>query len=265
MAGPSALLAGDKPGPAKPREELLELTLRILANYRIHCVADGDSSTRLALPLAMALLPLCVLSARKLPTLLRAGGNSTSGDPFQAKEEQREDSEILRRLLRMPIPATLRLLYPEVVQVPESEEKSYGDQPHCWATREACEQGQAYLLRNGLGTWLHLPRGESSSKGQPQEGSMEQEFAQLEEELPALLLRLRGEELLDPSQPEPVFPGDTAATLKPAPPKPGQGAACWREEVTGASLFIEDEGCAEMSYVKWMQYIQKQVYCRVDN
>jgi len=197
-----------------PKDFLLDTCLEVLATYRAHCSRDNGHGA-LLISKTLALLPLYVLAARKLMYNL-----TSSKAP--------DMNESLMRLLRMPIHGILALLYPRIYVLPADSSDQFSLCP-CLKEHVAEGPSQAYIITNGMGSWLWAA------------GEVDKRPGQL------LIGKLRA--ALEPS----------ASCMLDTLPNLNVAEASWAEKIHLGTLFVEDEGAMDMSYKDWVQYLQQEV------
>lgn len=248
MLKQAAVLALDRKKSSKlqPKDQLLQLCLQILATYRRHCYTSDIGSQSLVVSKTLSFFPLYILAARKLIY------------SFNLEDGPRREENLLR-ILRMPIHSILVALYPRAyaLPAPAASENDAGDAlacalvdsknleramaTPCPAMQEHVAKGPspAYVIANGFDAWLL--RTESGS-------SLEDE-AVVEMQRIAEKARERIQEKLTPS------PSLMALGELPG----GDRETTWQEKVRLSTLFVEDEGGTEMSYVEWVEFLQGHV------
>lgn len=277
----AALMALEPSPNAKqlPRDFLLEFCLQALGNYRKRCFEYIPSPKNLVASKQLLLLPLYVLSGRKLLYSMIGG-----------KEEKVNSEESLQRLLRMSVHSMMVALYPRVYPLPAPAHEGCDLPRSTPALEEHVARGSspAYLITNGFGIWYHnLDAGDPKTKTD----------AAAAEKLRANAIQLaeRIREDLEPSPawipltelarlpstvaaaeaaekanqwasdaPSPMRYGSrTPGGRTPGGPRitgtPTSDSFSWPEKVLLSTLFVEDTGVTEMSYEQWVKFLQQQV------
>lgn len=227
----------------KPKDFLLSACLQILALYRRHCHTSSDVAPQsLVVSKTLALLPLYVLSARKLIYSVGIAMEQTGSD------------EQLMRLLRMPVHSVLMALYPRMFALPVAASAAEGaaapEPPErttltpCPCLQEHVTKGPspAYIITNGLCTWLY--------KTWPA-GSLMDEAA-------TSATRKMAEEAGQLIQ-QNIEPSPTWMPLEELPTAAGSKESSWQEKVRLATLFVEDEGGTDLSYSDWVEYLGRNL------
>eukprot|EP00927_Polykrikos_kofoidii_P027570 TRINITY_DN24201_c0_g1_i1.p1 TRINITY_DN24201_c0_g1~~TRINITY_DN24201_c0_g1_i1.p1 ORF type:complete len:873 (-),score=150.90 TRINITY_DN24201_c0_g1_i1:99-2618(-) len=213
-----------------PRDYVLNFLLEVI-NKRLH------------------LLPLYILGIRKLMYSMMNDGHDTG-------------REFLKRLMRMPVHSILAAIYPRVyplglspIALDGGDGSALPSPPQPLPSPiapmlESVTKGShvAYVICNGLGAWLYRdPSGAAAIEdGGDAEASTAASTAATAQ---AVCAQLR--EVLEPS-PQ-VMPLMEFTNV-------GVGDKESQEQkVFIATLFIEDEGFTEMSYVDWVQYLAEKV------
>jgi hypothetical protein len=271
MKQAAVLALGGKLGSAKPvaaKDFLQSFTLKVLATYHRHCSYSQENKKHLVISKRLSLLPLFVLSMRKLIYLLTSG---TVMDEIQAEE-------CLRRLLRMPIHGILAALYPRVYALPAN--LNDGELPlerPPMQEQLTCGNSPAYLVANAFGAWFWQPeRGvHAGASGEGDEAAGEAHSAEeLRANAEALCHRLS--ESWAPCISRlplgnlPRLPAGGKRREPTTPTRsPRQGApkvsfgmdevTSWSDKVLLSSLFVEDEGVTEVAYGEWLNFLQEQV------
>lgn len=228
----------------KQQQAPKDYLLSILLNVVVHCAkllnTQELAGRGFALAKKVALLPLYVLSARKLL--------------IHIKEVQGEtDRGMLQGILRMPIHTLMALLYPRAyVLVPKQDDcqQTGGltlpmpELPNpCipWQDILSAENAPILLFANGTDVMVH--------ETQAAENLEEATAYKMQQRTTACYKRLV--ESLDPSQawtPLRVLPKISSLPTAPA-----------SEKALLATLFVEDEGFNEMSYKDWISYVEAEV------
>jgi hypothetical protein len=235
-------------GTRPQRDDLLEGLLKILKHYQGNCNRSNVGDYAVAITKRLNLLPLYVLGARKL-IYSTEGMNSSK-------------SELLQRLLRMPIHSLLATLYPRVypVVVDDDDSTNEGDitcstiapsnvPPPMAPIQETMSKGAwpACLVVTGLGAWMFL----NNSSAAPKEKLLNEEPALLQAAAARICMQVR--ELLEP----------TPTCLLMDQIKVRSAAEISRsQKLFIASLFVEDEGLAELGYPEWIAFLQEQLQIR---
>jgi len=160
----ATVLGRQKPGRKQltPGDSMLEALLQILVCYRRYCCNGRGALNLLVIEKTLCLLPLYVLSARKLLYSLK-GNASTEGLMSPA-----EADSVLRGILRMPVHSIMAMLYPRVVALPNSHcspasrGAAGGPAGPCPCLLEHVARGpsQAYLVADGVTVWFCRSRTE---------------------------------------------------------------------------------------------------------
>jgi len=251
MVKQAAALALDRKNSAKvqPKDQLLQLCLRILSTYRRHCYTNDISAQSLVVSKTLSLFPLYILAARKLIYSFN----------LEKDEACREDG--LQRLMRMPIHSLMVALYPRAyaLPIPSAREEHGGaifedavlDSKNlerslatpCPVMQEHVAKGPspAYLMTNGFHSWLL-----KTESGQALDAQAAAATTQL-----ATKACEHIHENLQPS----IGP----LALDELPVHNENGENSWQEKVRLATLFVEDEGANEMSYTDWVEFLQGHI------
>eukprot|EP00927_Polykrikos_kofoidii_P057322 TRINITY_DN5143_c0_g1_i5.p1 TRINITY_DN5143_c0_g1~~TRINITY_DN5143_c0_g1_i5.p1 ORF type:complete len:958 (+),score=171.12 TRINITY_DN5143_c0_g1_i5:58-2874(+) len=253
----------------RARDAMSDFLVKVLVAYRRHCCGRDVSQGKLiAIDRRLKLLPLYVLGARKL--IYSVTWNGPSGN------------EHLRTLLRMPVHSMLAAIYPRIYAV---EDESAAELPWPLAPLQECMlngSAPAYVITNGLSAWTYQRRDSQPRKGM-KDSSVDADMRRMiRSGADDICDKLR--ESLEP-KPRPLALTEikslSVATevLEPKPPRHTKGlmeiksltgpaedamakSAKERREkkIFLATLFVEDEGYAEMSYVGWLDYLHQQVH-----
>jgi len=251
MVKQAAALALDRKNSAKvqPKDQLLQLCLRILSTYRRHCYTNDISAQSLVVSKTLSLFPLYILAARKLIYSFN----------LEKDEACREDG--LQRLMRMPIHSLMVALYPRAyaLPIPSAREEHGGaifedavlDSKNlerslatpCPVMQEHVAKGPspAYLMTNGFHSWLL-----KTESGQALDAQAAAATSQL-----ATKACEHIHENLQPSM--------SPLALDELPVHNENGENSWQEKVRLATLFVEDEGANEMSYTDWVEFLQGHI------
>eukprot|EP00927_Polykrikos_kofoidii_P057323 TRINITY_DN5143_c0_g1_i6.p1 TRINITY_DN5143_c0_g1~~TRINITY_DN5143_c0_g1_i6.p1 ORF type:complete len:957 (+),score=175.14 TRINITY_DN5143_c0_g1_i6:58-2871(+) len=248
------------------RDGMSDLLLKILVAYRRNCCGrDVSQNKMIAIDRRLRVLPLYVLGARKL--IYSLTWNGTSGN------------EHLRGLLRMPVHSMLAAIYPRVYAVDDGTALPWplASLRECLLTGSA----PAFVITNGLGAWTYRRRDSQPRKG-IEDGSVDVDAGRkIRAGADNICERLR--EVLEPApralglseikslsvatevlKPEPARQTRRLTEIKSisdcAESAMAKSAQERREKnVFLATLFVEDEGDSELSYVGWLNYLQQQV------
>eukprot|EP00927_Polykrikos_kofoidii_P057326 TRINITY_DN5143_c0_g1_i9.p1 TRINITY_DN5143_c0_g1~~TRINITY_DN5143_c0_g1_i9.p1 ORF type:complete len:956 (+),score=156.54 TRINITY_DN5143_c0_g1_i9:53-2869(+) len=258
-----------KPGSQlQSRDAMSDLLVNILVAYRRHCCGRDVKGKVIAIDRRLKLLPLYILGARKL--IYSATWHGPSGN------------EELRNLLRMPVHSILAAIYPRIYAV---EDSSATELPWPLASLQECMlngSAPAYVITNGLAAWTYRRRDSQPRNGVDDSSADATTGRMIRSGADDICDKLR--ESLEP-KPRPLALTEikslSVATevLEPKPPRHTKGlmeiksltgpaedamakSAKERREkkIFLATLFVEDEGYAEMSYVGWLDYLHQQVH-----
>eukprot|EP00927_Polykrikos_kofoidii_P009644 TRINITY_DN14035_c0_g1_i1.p1 TRINITY_DN14035_c0_g1~~TRINITY_DN14035_c0_g1_i1.p1 ORF type:complete len:955 (+),score=179.91 TRINITY_DN14035_c0_g1_i1:46-2865(+) len=259
----------DKPGSRlKSRDAMVDVLVKILVAYRRYCCGrDVGQGKVIAIDRRLKLLPLYVLGARKL--LYSVTWNGASGN------------EHLRSLLRMPVHSMLAAVYPRIFAV---EDSTATELPWPLAPLKECllnGAAPAYVVTNGLSAWTYRRR-DSQPRNGIEDGSVDVDAGReiragmdkICEKLRVVLepapRPLAVTEIKSLSVPTEILETKPARRTRPlteiksvsgfAEDTMAKSAKERREKrVLLSTLFVEDEGCADMSYVGWLDYLHEQV------
>jgi protein transport protein SEC24 len=275
----AALMALEPSPNAKqlPRDFLLEFCLQVLSSYRKRCFEYTPNSSMLVTPKQLVLLPLYVLSGRKLLYSMIGG-----------KEDKVVSEEGLQRLLRMPVHSMMAALYPRVYPLPAPAHEGCDLPRSSPALEEHVARGSspAYLITNGFGIWYHtVDAGDTSSVEKLRTNAMQlseriredlepspawiplTELTRLPSTVAAAEAAEKAKQLsneaLSPMKYGSRTPGSrTPGTRKMSGPLVSDSFS-WEEKVLLSTLFVEDAGVTEMSYEQWVTFLQTQVEGRM--
>ncbi|CAK9027774.1 Protein transport protein Sec24C (SEC24-related protein C) [Durusdinium trenchii] len=258
----AAMIALDPAQNAKlPRDMLLESCLQILASFRRRCLDYNSAKKAMVTSRQLLLLPLYVLSARKLLYSL------------VGSKDGKAQTEALQRILRMPVHNIMLALYPRVYPLPGNTPEGVDLPRHCPAAEEQVSRGPApaYLVTNGFGMWYH----QSGDRPELREaaGELAERIREVLQpvsdwiplfDLPRLSVPLKTEEkIMQEATPSgrPRYGSRTPHIAAVA--KSSSEHISWPEKVLLSSLFVEGTGVTEMSYSDWVLFLQEQLALRL--
>lgn len=242
-------------GTQLARDCLLQFCLEVLVHYSNHCGNRDVDRRSLVTCKKLLLLPLYVLTARKLIYALVTGSDNRN---FA--------DDCLRKLLRMPIHSIMAALYPRVYSLESICGTNMLDDDEglpslCPAMEDQVAKGpsQAYLICNGFNIWYYQ-RDTSDDHLREAAEALAERIRVSMAPCPAWI-PLSDMPKLSPKAPS-VSPADCASpcrgnTIQGASPQ--QTARSWQEQLFLSTVFVEDEGVTEMSYSAWLKFLRVQL------
>jgi len=234
-----------------PSDYMLRVCLQILDHYRRHCAGNAELGSGLAISKTLCLLPLYVLSARKL---------FYTHTSAVARSEGSDETEFLHRVLRMPVHSLLAALYPCVLPLDPAVATDPEHSLPCFQDHISKGTSPAYLVTDGSTAWF--VRGPSlGSAGGRGRGEGEAEDAAAPPAVAAAAVATLWERAREACQAlrDALEPSPVPLALEELPCSSWSAECTWREKAHLAALFVEDEGAAEMSYADWVAFLQARL------